>query len=345
MPRDKRAWLFQRKDRPGWWVGWYHNGKLRKKKCDNKAHAQRHARRLEGQLNADMYFEPSNKRWDQFLKEYRDNQQIKKGERSIKEEDYVLNRFTKECQPDLLSAISIHTIEQYLAYRYKSRVSPATQNKDLRILRLVFNYAVKKRYIRENPSVGLDFSPVDRKIPRILTPKEFEKLLGAIKEIKDQNYSLRWHTIISILWSTGMRPSEMLKLTLDDIDLRGATIKVHSGKTHQERIVSIFFKDAIPVLAEYIEKMSTDQKKLFKCDSSKLGKQFRKIRKQAGLLDVVMYDLRRTLGSWMAANGFSPAQIAAQLGHSSYKTSERYYVNARPSVVEKAGQFKSPVAL
>ena len=78
MPRDKRTWLFQRKDRPGWWVGWYHNGKLRKKKCDNKSHAQRHARRLEGQLNADTYSEPSMKRWDQFLQEYETTNRLRK---------------------------------------------------------------------------------------------------------------------------------------------------------------------------------------------------------------------------------------------------------------------------
>lgn len=77
--------------------------------------------------------------------------------------------------------------------------------------------------------------------------------------------------------------------------------------------------------------MPTERKRLFIGDTSKLGKEFRPIREKAGMRDVVLYDLRKTPGSWMAANGFTPAQIAAQLGHSSYKTSERYYVNARPN--------------
>lgn len=345
MPRDKRCWFFQRDERPGWWVGWYHNGKLRKKKCSTKSDAKRYARKLEGELNASIYFEPSRKRWDQFIQEYKEHQQPLKQLRTRYEENSVIRRFTEFAYPGLLTAISMHTVEKYLANRHKKGVASATYNKDLRILRLIFGYAVKKRYIKENPTVGLDFSAVDRKIPRILTNREFSRLLDTVKRIEDEQYSLRWRTILSVLWATGIRPSEMLALTVNDVDLASATLKIHAGKTHQERIVSIFFKDAVSILAQYIKRMPTERNRLFMSDTSKLGKEFRPIREKAEMKDVVLYDLRKTLGSWMAANGFTPAQIAAQLGHSSYRTSERYYVNARPSIVEKAGQFKSPVIL
>jgi len=345
MPRDKRAWLFKRDERPGWWVGWYYNGKMRKKKFDTKSDARRYARKLEGELNANIYYEPSQKTWNQFLKEYKENQQPLKKHRTRQEENCVLNRFTEFCHPGVLSSIPMGTIEKYLAYRRNNGISPSTYNKDLRILRLVFNYALKKRYIKYNPTQGLNFAAVDRKIPHILKPDEFAKLLKTVDDQEDEKFSLIWRTILSLLWSTGVRPSELVALTVQDVDLKHATLKIHAGKTHQERVVSIFFKDAVSVLAQYIERMPTEQKRLFTCHSSRLSKEFRDIRKKAGLHTVVLYDLRKTLGSWMAANGFTPAQIAAQLGHSSYKTSERYYVNARPSIVEKAGQFKSPVSL
>jgi len=345
MPRDKRAWLFKRNERPGWWVGWYHNGKLRKKKFDTKSDAKRYVRKLEGELNANIYYEPSRKTWDQFINEYKENQQPRKKHRTQQEENYTLQRFTEFCEPGVLSIISMSSIEKYLAYRRKSNISPATYNKDLRILRLVFNYAVKKRYLRENPTLGLDFTPVDRKIPRILEPKEFAKLLLAVEDADDEAYSLRWRTALSLLWSTGVRPSELVAITVDDVDLKEAIIKIHAGKTHQERMVSIFFKDAVVILAQYTKRMPAEQKRLFTCHSTRLGKEFRNIRQKAKLPHVILYDLRKTLGSWMAANGFTPTQIAAQLGHSSYKTSELYYVNARPSVIEKAGQYKSPVSL
>lgn len=345
MPRDKRAWLFKRKERPGWWVGWYHNDKLRKKKFDTKSDARRYARKLEGELNANIYYEPSQKRWDQFIGEYKEHQQSRKEHRTQQEENYTLQRFANFCQPGALSAISMSTIEKYLAHRRKTRISPATYNKDLRILRLVFNYAVKKRYLKENPTLGLDFTPVDRKIPRILEPKEFARLLRAAVNPNDEAYSLQWRTVLSVLWSTGVRPSELVAVTVDNVNLSKATIKIHAGKTHRERVVSIFFKDAVAVLAQYIERMPAEQERLFTCHSSRLGKEFQDIREKAGLPDVVLYDLRKTLGSWMAANRFTPSQIAAQLGHSSYKTSEWYYINARPSVIEKAGQYKSPVSL
>lgn len=302
MPRDKRAWLFKRKERQGWWVGWYHNGKLRKKRFDTKSNAQKYARKLEGELNANIYYEPSQKTWDQFINEYKEHQQPRKKHRTQQEENYTLQRFTEFCQPGILSAISMSTIEKYLAHRRKADISPATYNKDLRILRLVFNYAVKKRYLRENPTLGLDFTPVDRKIPRILEPKEFAELLHAAEKHEDEAYSVRWRIVLSLLWSTGVRPSELVAITVDDVNLERATIKIHAGKTHQERVVSIFFKDAVAVLAQYIAKMPSEQKKLFTCHSSRLCKEFRNIRKKAGLPEVVLYSLRKTLGSWMAAN-------------------------------------------
>lgn len=345
MPRDKRAWLFKRKERPGWWVGWYHNGNLRKKKFDAKSDARRYARKLEGELNANIYYEPSRKTWPQFIDEYKENQQPLKEHRTCQEENSVLRRFTRFSQPGLLVAISMNTIEKYLAHRRKTGISPATYNKDLRILRLVFNYAVKKRYLKENPTLGLDFAPVDREIPRILEPKEFAKILRVVEDPDDEAYSLQWRTVLSVLWSTGVRPSELVAVTVKDVNLSKATIKIHAGKTHQERVVSIFFKDAVAVLAQYIERMPAEQKRLFTCHNTRLTKEFRDIREEAELPDVVLYDLRKTLGSWMAANGFTPTQIAAQLGHSSYRTSERYYINARPSVIKKAGQYKSPVSL
>ena len=130
MPRDKRAWLFKRNERPGWWVGWYHNGKLRKKKFDTKSDAKRYVRKLEGELNANIYYEPSRKTWDQFINEYKENQQPRKKHRTQQEENYTLQRFTEFCQPGALSVISMSTIEKYLAYRRKSNISPATYNKD-----------------------------------------------------------------------------------------------------------------------------------------------------------------------------------------------------------------------
>ncbi len=330
MPRDKRAWLFKRNERPGWWVGWYHNGKLRKKKFDTKSAARRYARKLEGELNANIYYEPSRKTWPQFIDEYKENQQPLKKHRTCQEENSVLRHFTEFSQPGLLVAISMNTIEKYLAHRRKTGISPATYNKDLRILRLVFNYAVKKRYLKENPTLGLDFASVDQTIPRILEPEEFAKILRAVEDPEDEAYSLRWRTVLSVLWSTGVRPSELVAVTVKDINLSKATIKIHAGKTHKERVVSIFFKDVVAVLAQYIERMPAEQKRLFTCHSSRLTKEFRDIREEAGLPDVVLYDLRKTFGSVLAQNGVSTAVTQKLLEHSSPDLTNKMYTNVDP---------------
>jgi len=179
------------------------------------------------------------------------------------EENSVIRRFTTFVDPGLLATIFIYTIEKYLAHRHRKGVAPATYNKDLRILRMIFSYAVNKSYIKENPTIDLDFSAVDRKTPRILSNKEFSKLLDVAREIQDEECSIRWRTILSSLWATGVRPSELLALTVNDMDLWKATLKVHTSKIPQERIVSIFLKDAVAILAQYVERMPAERDRLF----------------------------------------------------------------------------------
>jgi len=90
MPRKRSAWVFQRKERPGWWVGWYHAGKLRKEKFSTKNKAEQRARELEGQMNAGLYFEPADVSWDELAVEYIANRLAGKRKRTQTENRLVL---------------------------------------------------------------------------------------------------------------------------------------------------------------------------------------------------------------------------------------------------------------
>ncbi len=71
----RKPWVYKRKSRRGWYVGWYDsNGKRRSKMLPNKALADRYARRIEFQLN-EVYVDPIAVEWDGLVREYLEHKQ------------------------------------------------------------------------------------------------------------------------------------------------------------------------------------------------------------------------------------------------------------------------------
>ncbi|MDP6380808.1 MAG: site-specific integrase, partial [Phycisphaerae bacterium] len=336
MPRKRSVWVFQRKDRPGWWVGWYHADKLRKEKFPTKTKAERRARELEGQMNAGLYFEPEDICWPELVSEYMTNRLAPRRKRTQTENRLVFTRFSGICQPKKLLGITMSTVEDYVRHRRETdKVSGATVNKDLRILRAIFNYAVKKKWLKENPAAFVDFALVEHKLPRLMDPGNLKKLLMAVEKTYDEKQSLWWRVVLGLLATTGMRPGELVLIKLGDVEVATGRAKVHGQKTHRERVVEIFLDeknlfphDVLRLLVRYLNEMPEGQDLLFPLNRTAptietaasavaiLDKHFRRVRDAAGLSsDVFLYDLRRSFCTWMAGHGFKPYEMKAQVGN------------------------------
>ncbi len=120
----------------------------------------------------------------------------------------------------MCSEISDDMIEKFVAERNK--VSPQTANKEIRYLRALFNYGIKKKRIKTNPIDGIDFVPEDERIKYIPPPEDIDKVI----EVADQDTQ---DYLITIRDSLG-RMSEINRLSWDDVNFKDKYIILYTRK-------------------------------------------------------------------------------------------------------------------
>ena len=120
----------------------------------------------------------------------------------------------------MCSEISDDMIEAFVAERNK--ISPQTANKEIRYLRALFNYGIKKKRIKNNPVDGIDFVPEDEKISYIPSPEDIDKVI----EVADQDVQ---DYLITIRDSLG-RMGEINRLKWDDINFEARNVILYTRK-------------------------------------------------------------------------------------------------------------------
>ena len=111
-------------------------------------------------------------------------------------------------------------VETYIIKR--SDVSPYTANKDLRYLRALFNYGIKRKLISENPTNGIEFIPEDRK-KRYVPPKEDVFKVINVADTDTQDYL--WAMLL-----TAARVNEINSITWDDVNFEDRYVTLWTRK-------------------------------------------------------------------------------------------------------------------
>ncbi|HKQ06193.1 MAG TPA: site-specific integrase [Blastocatellia bacterium] len=239
-----------------------------------------------------------------------------------------------------LRAITHGDIERFRAIRLQTKTrhgkqrSIATVNRELSLLRRIFNVAARSGWIIKNPfygSVSL-ITPGDEKPrERTITKQEEERLLEAC-------IGPRAHLrpIIICALDTGMRRGEIFKLQWSDIDFdsRIITVRAFNTKTMRERQVAI--TERLFSELEALYEVSTKQPEALCFGiSDNVKKSFNTVRKGAGLSDVRFHDLRHTHATRLVAAQMPLSEVGRMLGHTQANTTYRY-VNANVETAKRA---------
>jgi integrase len=233
------AWLFQDRkqkqklgDKCPWSVGWYDDeGKRREKKIGSHSAAQKHARRVEGQLAAGTYQATSRKKWDDFRKEYLERGLPGASAGTKQSAEIAMDHFEAIIGPARVSAITSRTFSQYVATRKAQQigkaedsplVSPATVNKELRTLRAIVRKAHKWGYLPKLPEI--DFLKEPGKLPTYISPEHFAKLYKAADTARwpaEAHYTPAdwWRGLFVMAYMTGWRIGQLMALRWADVDL------------------------------------------------------------------------------------------------------------------------------
>jgi len=127
-------------------------------------------------------------------------------------------------------------IEAYLAYRYEQKASSRTAARLLSSLRRFFQYQYREGRIAQNPTLNIDNPRIGRPLPDSLTEEEVESLLNTPEETKPEG--IRDRAMLELLYATGLRVSELVGLTYDQINLNQGVVRV-LGKGNKERLVPL----------------------------------------------------------------------------------------------------------
>ena len=164
----------------------------------------------------------------------------------------------------------------------------------------------------------------DYAIPRVLTRDEIEKLLDATPNLK-------YKAIFAIMYSSGLRVSEVLHLHYDDISRTNMQIYIHSAKNHTSRY-ALLSQRALDILTEYWFKCGKPRDILFPnqwtgkyLTPSATGLEMRKSVERAGLpKNVHSHCLRHSFATHLLEDGVDIRYIQTLLGHRSPKSTEIY---------------------
>jgi len=124
------------------------------------------------------------------------------------------------------------TLRKFLAHLKAAQYSKTSIARRLACLRSFFKFLCREGHIKENPISGLSTPKLEKKLPIFLNVNQVTKLL----EAPDKDLSgMRDKAILETLYSTGIRVSELVGLSIQDVDFIGGVVKV-KGKGKKERL-------------------------------------------------------------------------------------------------------------
>jgi integrase len=199
-----------------------------------------------------------------------------------------------------------------------------TATKAVTILGAIFAFAVRRGMRPDNPAHGVKKYP-QKKLERFLTPSELGNLGKALLVAEEAGVNSSAINAIRLLVLTGCRKSEVLTLRWRDVDFDRSCLRLPDSKTGA-RVIPLG-TSAIELLETLLRVMGNP----YVFPGSKeadhfvgLPKIWARIRKDAGLDDVRVHDLRHSFASVGALGGDSLLMIGKLLGHQHTETTARY---------------------
>ncbi len=219
------------------------------------------------------------------------------------------------------------------------RNSSATVARKLSSMRSFFRYMKRRRGINNDPLASIIGPKIGRYIPVFLTVDETFALLEAPN--KKDTFMLRDQAVLELLYSTGMRVSELVSRDMSDLDFKEEVLTVR-GKGSKERLIPVgrpaleslrkWVVQREQILAARIAKnMSVDAKAMFlnnrggRLSVRSIERLVKGYGERAGISQIVTpHALRHSFATHLLEMGADLRSVQELLGHASLSTTQRY---------------------
>ena len=238
-----------------------------------------------------------------------------------------LQLFDSFLENNNIKDVDSSVIRNYLKFLYEKGYSSKTISRNLSSLRSFYKYEINNGNTKSNPCALISNPKLDKKLPNFLSYTEIEDIISLAS--KDEKNGVRNSLIIELLYSTGVRVSEIVNIKIKDINLSTREIVIF-GKGSKERIV--LFGDLLKkLIIEYLDIRNSDSEYLIinkygkKMSTKSIEDIIKKVVKLDGIKNkVTPHTIRHTFATHMLNEGADLKVVQELLGHENLETTEIY---------------------
>lgn len=248
--------------------------------------------------------------------------------RAYKKDIKEFMNFLKKTKIELFN-VKAKDLNSYLGTLYNKN-SKSTVSRKLTTLRSFFSFIIRQGPMKQNPAKLVPYPKKEKTLPSFLSVDEVFNLVNSPE--KNEVMCSRDKAILELLYSSGIRVSELSEITLNDVDLSNQLVKV-CGKGNKERIVP-FGEKATEAIKQYLELRADLKPKVNYIFLNSRGtrltpRSISRIVKKYALLsgiakDISPHVLRHTFATHLLGGGADLRAIQELLGHTSLSTTQRY---------------------
>jgi len=311
--------VYQRGDR--WWIRYRFNGKLIRQPIGDRVLAERTMEEIRRRIESgrhEVKLKDERRTFAEMVDEYLAE---KADKRSLARDRASFKHLAPFFGTSFLHKIGRGDVKVYQTKR-KKEVSGATSNRELALLRHLFNIAIEKGYTRDNPARGIKMFK-ERKCERrtfVFSEDELQSLMNATAS--------HLRPILAVAVGTGLRKGDILGLRWNQIDFEHNVITLFMQKTEDSIEVPM-----LPMVREVLWRMKGTASETPFVFTYHKGKRIGDIKtavrgalRRSGLAakGYRFHDIRRTFATMLHIRGVDLTKIQRLLGHQSIITTERY---------------------
>lgn len=244
---------------------------------------------------------------------------VRYSEATIKTYEAQLRQFISWLHPVNIEDLTEAFINRYMLHlANKKRVSISTQNTAINAIK----FYLEKVHRGERKVYYVDRPMKETKLPHVLTQEEVKALISATRNVKHR-------CMILVLYSTGVRISELLNLRWSDFDVQKRQVFVHGGKGRKDRL-TITSRKAIDYIRFYMDQYKPknflfEGPKGGRYSSRSVNQIIHRSAREAGINKrVSAHTLRHSFATHLLELREDIRYIQLLMGHDSSKTTERY---------------------
>lgn len=232
-----------------------------------------------------------------------------------------------------VDAVSQGDVAEFMVTLHEDGLSSRSVARHLVSLRNWTKFMMRERHIQEDPVAPITSPKLWRKLPEFLTHEDVDRLLAAPSQETQQG--LRDAAMLELLYSTGLRISELIQLQLADINLNLGYVRTH-GKGSKERLIPMG-RPAQALLQRYLSESRPQYTRGIPSDFIFLSREgepmtrqaFWKIIKKyaitAGIrANITPHKLRHSFATHLLERGANLRAVQLMLGHADISTTQIY---------------------